>query len=123
MMTNSEHQKEPSGDKLVVVWSSADPDVALSMTFMYTHAAKRNHWFEDVTLVIWGPSAKLITTDEVLREKIRSMQDDGVKVEACITCANMFGVTGSLKELGYDVKSMGEPLSDYLKNGAKVITF
>ncbi len=122
-MLNVENPSGPFSDKLVVVWSSADPEVAMSMTFMYAHAAKRNHWFEDVTLVVWGPSAKLITENEMLQAKIKAMQNDGVVVEACISCANMFGVTARLQDLGFDVKSMGVPLTDYLKSGAKVITF
>ncbi len=122
-MIAAENLTVSSQDKLVVVWSSADPEVAMSMVFMYTHAAKRNKWFENVTLVIWGPSAKLITQNDKLSAKVRSMQEDGVVVEACITCANMFGVAGRLTEMGFDVRSMGEPLSNYLKSGAKVISF
>jgi hypothetical protein len=122
-MMLSEENTGKKDDKLVVVWSSADPDVAMSMTFMYTHAAKRNRWFEDVTLVIWGPSARLITENEALQQKIKSMQDDGVVVEACITCARMFGVEEKLSHMGFDVKSMGLPLSEYLKKDARVLTF
>ena len=44
-------------------------------------------------------------------------------MEACIACANAYGVTEDLRKLGYDVKGMGKPLTDYLKSGAKVLTF
>lgn len=44
-------------------------------------------------------------------------------LEACIACANAYGVTDELRKSGYDVKGMGKPLTDYLKNGAKVLTF
>ena len=110
-------------DKLVVVWTSDDPMVADRVAFMYTHAAKTAGWFKEVTLIVWGPSAKLITTDLKLQEKLKAMQKDGVIIEACIACANAYGVAGDLKKLGYDVKGMGKPLSDYLKSGAKVLTF
>ena len=114
---------ETTPDKLVVVWTSDDPMVADRVAFMYTHAAKIAGWFKEVTLIVWGPSAKLISTDLKLQEKLKAMQKDGVVIEACITCANAYGVAEDLKKLGYDVKGMGKPLTDYLKSGAKVLTF
>ena len=35
----------------------------------------------------------------------------------------MYEVEDDLEELGIDVKGMGPVLSDYLKNGYKVLTF
>ena len=110
-------------DKLVIVWTSGDPYVAERVALMYTHAAKTSNWFDEVTLVIWGPSAKLISENSKLQEKVKAMQKDGVIVEACIACANAYNVTEDLRRLGYDVKGMGKPLTDYLKSGAKVLTF
>jgi len=115
--------KEPVPDKLVVLWTSDNPYVAERVAFMYTHNAKLSGWFKDVTLIIWGPSAKLITENIRLQEQVRQMQKDGVVVEACIACANAYGVADDLRKLGYDVKGMGKPLTDYLKSGAKVLTF
>jgi hypothetical protein len=114
---------EPSKDKLVVVWTSDDPMVAERVALMYTHAAKTAGWFKEVTLIIWGPSARLISENIKLQEKLKEMQKDGVVIEACIACANAYGVAEDLKKLGYVVKGMGIPLTDYLKSGAKVLTF
>ena len=114
---------EVNKEKLVVLWTSDDPYVAERVAFMYTHNAKKQGWFKDVTLIVWGPSAKLISENIKLQEEIRAMQKDGIVVEACIACANSYGVTEDLKKLGYDVKGMGKPLTEYLKSGAKVLTF
>lgn len=113
----------PANDKLVVLWTSDDPMVAERVALMYTHAAKTAGWFSEVTLIVWGPSAKLIAENIKLQEKLRAMQKDGVVIEACVACANAYGVVEDLKRLGYDVKGMGKPLTDYLKSGAKVVTF
>ena len=110
-------------DKLVVLWTSDDPYVAERVALMYTHAAKTNGWFQEVTLIIWGPSAKLTTENLIVQNKLKSMQNDGVVIEACIACANSYGVKEKLKEMGFDVKGMGKPLTEYLKSGAKVLTF
>lgn len=112
-----------NSDKLVVLWTSGDRDVAEKSCLMYTHAASKYEWFAEVTLIIWGPSAKLVAEDSVIREKVLKMQEDGVILEACIACSNMLGVTEELKELGIDVKGMGVALSTYLKSGYHVLTY
>jgi len=112
-----------NNDKLAVLWVSGDRDVAEKSCLMYTHAAKRNGWFDEVVLIVWGSSSRLLAEDEALQEKIKAMQKDGVIVEACIACSNMLGVTEELKDLGIDVKGMGVPLTNYLKTGYHVLTY
>lgn len=115
--------KTSNNQKLVLLWSSDDPMVAERVALMYPHAAQKSKWFSEVTLVIWGPSAKLIAQNTELQEKIKQMQKDGVKVRACIACASQYGVVKELKGLGYEVIPMGVPLTKYLKRGYHVVTF
>lgn len=122
VMAQSE-KPESTPDKLVVVWTSDDPYVAERVALMYTHAAKTAGWFKDVTLIIWGPSAKMVSENLKIQEKLKAMQKDGVVIEACIACATAYNVVDDLKKLNFDVKGMGKPLTDYLKSGAKVLTF
>ena len=110
-------------ERLVVVWTSGDPQVALKMVFMYTLNARKHGWFDDVTFVIWGPSARLLAEEDELKHQVKQMQSEGVRVEACRACADSYGVTGRLEELGIDVRYMGEPLSTYLKEGRRVLSF
>ena len=110
-------------DTLVVLWSSGDPEVAEKACLMYTHAAKRNNWFKEVILIVWGPSEKLLAENSALKDKVASMKKDGVIVEACVACSNMYGVTNELKVCEVDVKGMGVPLTRYLKRGYKIISF
>ena len=112
-----------ANDKLVVVWTSGDADVAHKMCLMYTHAAKSAKWFDEVTLIVWGPSSRLLAGDKELQAKIKAMMGSGVVVKACIVCANMYGVTDDLRAMGIEVKGMGKPLSDLLKTDWKVLTF
>lgn len=72
---------------------------------------------------MWGPSAKLLSEDLELQAAIRNMMRDGVIVEACVGCANIYGVADALREIGVDVKGMGPPLTEMLKSGYKVLTF
>jgi hypothetical protein len=112
-----------NSNKLAVLWTSGDPEVAEKMVFMYTLNAKKQGWFDEVVLIVWGPSAKLLSENKMLQEYVKKMQDAGVKVEACIACARMYNVDGNLKEMGIDVKGMGVPLTDYLKDGWKTLSF
>ena len=114
---------EDKKEKLAVLWVSGDRDVAEKSCLMYTHAAKRNGWFDEVVLIVWGSSSRLLAEDEALQEKVRAMIEDGVILEACISCSNMLGVTEELKDLGIDVKGMGVPLTNYMKSGYHVLTY
>jgi hypothetical protein len=113
----------PSPCQLCVVWSSGDPGVAKNVCFMYTFNAKKRRWIDVVHLVVWGPSAKLLTENEDLQNEVKAMQKAGVVVEACVVCANNYGVADALRSLEIDVKPMGVPLSDRLKGSWKVLTF
>ncbi|WP_432663024.1 DsrE family protein [Wukongibacter baidiensis] len=110
-------------DKLVVLWTSGDRDVALKMVFMYTLNGKMRGWWDDIRLVVWGPSSKLLSTDIELQDYIKKIIEEGVVVEACKACADSYGVSSELENLGIPVKYMGEPLTDYLKSDWKTITF
>ncbi|UCG60035.1 MAG: DsrE family protein [Phycisphaerales bacterium] len=112
---------EPS--KLGVLWTSGDPDVAHKVCLMYTHAAKRAKWFDEVVLIVWGPSSRLLAADKELQAKVKAMMAGGVVTQACVVCADMYGVSDDLREMGIEVKPMGKPLSDMLKSDWKVLTF
>jgi hypothetical protein len=110
-------------DRLLVVWSSADREVALYNVFMYTHNAKKNGWFDTVRLLIWGPSGRLLTVDEEVQGALRAMQEDGVDVIACKACADRLGVTDGLEALGVNVFYVGSTLTEMLKGGWATLTY
>jgi hypothetical protein len=118
----NEIKMENNSSKLAVLWTSGDPDVAEKMAFMYTYNAKKQGWFDEVVLIVWGPSAKLLSENKMLQDYVKKMQEAGIKVEACMACARMYEVDGKLQELGIDVKGMGVPLSNYLKEGWKTLS-
>ena len=114
---------EDNRNKLAVIWTSGDPEVAEKVCFMYTYNAKKQGWFEEVTLIIWGPSSKLLAENKMLQDYVKKMQDAGVKVQACINCANLYGVADDLRKMNIEVKGMGIPLTNYLKEGWHTLTF
>ncbi|HUV41960.1 MAG TPA: DsrE family protein [Sedimentisphaerales bacterium] len=113
--------EQPS--RLAVLWTSADADVARNVCFMYTHAAKKQKWFDEVKLIVWGPSARLLAGDKDLQEQVKQMIADGVILQACVMCADRYGASEALRKLGIEVRGMGKPLTEILKSDWKVLTF
>ena len=110
-------------DSLTVLWTSGDKEVALNMVFMYTLNAKIRNWWNEVRLIVWGPSSRLLTEDADLQDEVRKMRDAGVILDACKACADRYGVSEKLEQLGINVRYMGVPLTDYIKERRNLITF
>ncbi|MFC2080636.1 hypothetical protein ACFLR8_00315 [Bacteroidota bacterium] len=62
-MAETNLKEENAAEQLLIVWTSGDPDVAHKMVFMYAYNAQKNGWWDQVTLLIWGPSSKLSSED------------------------------------------------------------
>lgn len=119
------HEKSVSKEplNLVVVWTSGDREVALKMVYMYVTNAKKYHWWDNIRFIVWGPSSKLLSEDEELQKEIQKMKEVGVELFACKACADMYGVSNKLSDLGIEVKYMGKDLTDMLQNGWMPLTF
>jgi hypothetical protein len=109
--------------RLVVIWSSRDPEVAMNMVFMYTKNSKIKGWWDEVCLVVWGPSAPLLVEDQALQVELEELRAAGVQLRACKACADRYGVSNALTEMGIEVIYMGAPLTEHLKGGDTVLTF
>jgi hypothetical protein len=112
-----------ASDTLVVLWSSGDPEVAEKACLMYTGYARSRGWFKEVILLAWGPSERLMSENEMVKQRVAALQKDGVIVQACVVCANMYSVTDDLKVCSVDVRGTGGLLTKYIKRGYKMISF
>ena len=108
--------------KLCVVWVNADPEAALNMAFMYAANGLKKKWWDVVRLVVWGPSAKLLAEDASLQKEIKAVAEAGVTLLACKACADRYGVSARLEELGIEVLYVGQPMTDMLQSDWKVLT-
>jgi len=113
----------PNNEKLAIIWTSGDRDVALKMVFMYAYNARRYKWWDDITLIVWGPSAKLLSEDKELQDYMDKIIDSGIVVKACKGCTDQYGVSEKLEEIGIIVKYIGKELTDHIKEGRKILTF
>ena len=115
-------KKNSQLNQLIVLWTSGDKEVALNMVFMYTLNAKKRGWWNEICLIVWGPSAKLLSEDTELQEYLSRIRAEGVRLEACKSCTDRYGVSEKLEKLGIDVRYMGIPFTEYLKEDYKMIT-
>jgi hypothetical protein len=107
---------------LYVLWTNDDPITAEKMVFMYTVNSLLHGWWEKVTLIIWGASAKLVSENIDIQKKVKEALDAGVVITACKACADQLGVTDALERLNIEVKYWGAPLSDILKREEALLT-
>lgn len=111
-------------DKLLIVWSSGEKEVAKKLVLLYGSVMLQRKYWDEATIMIWGPSAKLLAQDKELQEKFQVVKQSGVKFNACVVCTDDYGVSEQLQELGVELIHTGEMLTEALKsNDTKVITF
>jgi hypothetical protein len=109
-------------DTLYILWTNADLDTSLRMVMMYATNSMIHRWWEHVTVIVWGATAKLAAESEQVREAVRIAMNAGVKFSACIACARQLGVVEQLEAQGMEVIGWGEPLTRLLKNNEKLLT-
>jgi hypothetical protein len=107
---------------LYILWTNDNKVTAEKMVFMYIINSLLHNWWEKVTLIIWGATAKLVSEDVQIQEKIQEALDAGVHITACKACADQLGVTETLKKLDIEVTYWGLPLTEILKSGEYLLT-
>ena len=108
--------------RLYILWTNADIITSNLMVMMYATNSKLRGWWEEVTVIIWGATAKLVAENVEVQNKMQLAAQAGVKFSACIACAKELGVAQKLEELGLEVIPWGLPLTDILKEGERLIT-
>ncbi|WP_346864441.1 hypothetical protein [uncultured Draconibacterium sp.] len=109
-------------EKLTILWTTDNKDTFFNMLAMYATNSVRKAWWDNVTVIIWGASAKLAGIDAQVQSELVQMIATGVTIEACKACADNLGVSGELEKLGVNVHYMGVPLTECLKSGEKFIS-
>lgn len=106
----------------LILWTSGDRDVALKMVFMYALNCKKHSWMDNVRLLIWGPSAKLLSEDAELQKYLSELKKAGIELYACKACADMYGVSDKLTNMGVTVEYAGKMLANLQKEGWFVLS-
>jgi hypothetical protein len=107
---------------LYILWTSDNIITAEKMVFMYATNSMRHGWWENVTVIVWGATAKLVAENGRIQALIAEARKNGVYITACKACADQLEVSEILEALDIDVQYLGIPLTNVLKNDEKLIT-
>lgn len=102
--------------KLTVLWTSGEKDVALKVVLRYIDNALDKQIWKEIELIIWGPSVQLAGDDENVKFKLESLIQRGLTVKACIVCAEEYGVTQVLEAMGVGLSMVGEELTHIIQD-------
>ena len=109
-------------NKLYILWTNADLLTSEKMVMMYATNSMLKYWWKEVTVIIWGATAKLVAENQMIQEKIKLASQVGVKFSACKACTDQLGVTDQLLGMGIEVIFWGSGLTEILKENEKLIT-
>ena len=111
-------------NKLLIVWSSEEKEVAQKLILLYGSVMLERNYWDEATIMIWGPSAKLLANDKEIQEQFLKVKEGGVQFNACVVCVKEYGITKELESLGVELIHTGEMLTEALKSDdTKVLTF
>jgi hypothetical protein len=115
-MSNNQNQE------LLILWTNDNIGTSLNMVLMYAENAKIQGWWENVTLLIWGSPAKLVSENQEIQNYIQVILGKKVRVIACKQCADNYNVAEKLEDQGIEVFYTGQFLTEWLKADKKLIT-
>lgn len=107
---------------LHILWTNADETTARLMVMMYARGSMKNNWWEQVTVIVWGATVKLLAENQSIQEEMKSAQESGVKFVGCIACAEKLGLVSEMEKLGVELKKWGPPLTDLILTEAPLLT-
>lgn len=110
-------------DKLLIVWSSGELEVAKKLVLLYGSVILPRGYWDEAHLMVWGPSAKLLAENTELQAMVAQVIESGVKASVCVVCSDDYGVTEQLRSMGISPTHTGEFLTQALKSDWKVVTF
>lgn len=113
---------ENNRERLAILWTSGDKEVAEKMVLLYGGVMMERGYWKEATLMVWGPSARLLAENPDLQEKVEGMVASGVHVIGCVVCMDDYGVTETLEKIGVAPVHTGEYLTRFLKEGYSVLS-
>ena len=101
--------------KLLVIVATSDKEKAQT-ALMYAKNAMKRGWLDDVKVVYFGPSEKMIVEDPILSDQAQDIAEAGGSI-ACKYISDRDGVSEKIEKLGVQVEYVGNIVSDLIKDG------
>jgi len=108
---------------LHILWLNDNPVTAEHMVFLYATNALLKGWWENVHIIVWGATTKLLCESTAMQSLVQRFLGEGGQVSACKRCAENLNVLGKLEAIkGIKVYYIGEHFSEIIKGTEKLIT-
>jgi len=101
--------------KLLVIVATGDKEKART-ALMYAHNVMKRGWLDDVKIVYFGPSERLVVDDPILADQAQEIAEAGGSI-ACKYISDRDDVSEKFEELGVQVEYVGSIISDLIKDG------
>lgn len=112
---------------LLVIISSGEEAIDKALTgMMYAVNTKKYNWIENVNLIFFGPSEKMIAkagSKGEVATLLKTAMDIGITPIACRAISEGEKITEDLEGLGFSVDYVGATISDFIKKDYQVLTF
>ena len=103
-------------ENLLIVWSNGDLELANKFPLLYSSVILDREYWKTAHLMLWGPSILLVKDNKYIQDKIKQIQETGVKMSACFVCVEDYGARKILENLNIEVTHTGEFLTKALKD-------
>ncbi len=107
--------------KVLVIISSGDSEKALT-GLMYARNAMSFGWMEDVKVIFFGPSQRLLVENEQVKKAAKEMADQE-KPFVCKFISDQDGTSEKIQGLGLKVEYVGPVISDFIQDGYVPMVF
>ncbi|MFO7448389.1 MAG: hypothetical protein R6W90_18665 [Ignavibacteriaceae bacterium] len=108
--------------ELLILWTNDNIGTSLNMVLMYAENAKVLKWWDNLTVLIWGATAKLVAENSEIQNYIQKLLKVNVRVVACRQCAENYDVLDKISAQGIEVFYTGQFLTDWIKEDKRLIT-
>ncbi|HDZ91320.1 MAG: hypothetical protein JRJ09_08015 [Deltaproteobacteria bacterium] len=109
------------GSKVLVIISTGENEKALT-GLMYASRALSEGWMDEVRVLFFGPSERLLVEDEMIARTAREIGAAGKGI-ACKFISDREGISEKIADMGLQVEYVGTIISDFLKDGYVPMVF
>lgn len=110
-------------DKVFIMLSSGNKEMATTVGLVYPRNAAKNKWMDEVKVIVFGPAARIVARDPEVQKMLQDCEAAGVEVLVCKWCADKLGVSQAIEQAGFKVLYVGEIMSRLMKEGWSTLTF
>lgn len=108
-------------DKVVVIIATGEPEKALT-GMMYAKNAAKHNWLEDVKVVYFGPSEKLLIENEKISKYAIEIADI-TETFACKFLSDEQNISEEISKKNIKVEYVGTIISDLIKDGYETMVW